>query len=72
MRTKKTDQQFQILSSLVRGLDSATSVMLLNYMVGFLWRDENMYEAVAYWLKSKDEKAGQLGPEDRGKFEEEG
>lgn len=60
MQTKKNNTRFQIVSGMVARLDTTQSVDLLNSLIGDLWREDELYNAVARWSKSKDknEEAG--------------
>ena len=54
MQTKKSNHDFRILSGMVMSLGLEQRSDLLNYLVGYLWRDEELYEGAAKWLKDKE------------------
>lgn len=57
MITKKANHQFQIISDMVRKLSATEKVSLLNYLMGFLWRDEGLYKGISLWLIWQDKEA---------------
>ncbi|MCJ7459308.1 MAG: hypothetical protein MUP17_09975 [candidate division Zixibacteria bacterium] len=61
MITEKANQQFQIVSGMVRKLSDIEEVSLLNFLIGYLWRDEELYKGISSWLSSqnKEEKKGE-------------
>lgn len=54
MQTKKANQQFQIMSGMVGKLDDKEQASLLNHLLGYLWRDEELYKGVSAWLGKKE------------------
>ncbi len=54
MQTRKNNTRFQIVSGMVSRLDTVQSVDLLNFLIGDLWRDDELYNAVARWSKGKE------------------
>ncbi|MCJ7828314.1 MAG: hypothetical protein MUP81_01050 [Dehalococcoidia bacterium] len=57
MITKKANHQFQIVSGMVRKLSDIEEMSLLNFLIGFLWRDEELYKGISSWLNSQNKEA---------------
>ncbi|MCJ7791219.1 MAG: hypothetical protein MUP49_02215 [Dehalococcoidia bacterium] len=54
MQTKKNNTRFQIVSGMVGRLDPTQAVDLLNFLIGDLWREDELYNAIARWSKGKE------------------
>jgi len=54
MQTKKNNQQFQIMSGMVGKLNDKEQVSLLNHLLGYLWREEELYKGISSWLGNQD------------------
>ena len=54
MQTKKNNQQFQIISGMVGKLSDPERISLLNFLIGYLWREEELYKGISSWLGDQD------------------
>lgn len=54
METKKSNQDFQILRGMVVKLTDCEQLSLLHFLMGYLWRDKDLYKGVTAWLKNRE------------------
>jgi len=59
MITKKSDQDFQILKGMVAKLGDFEQLSLLTFLIGYLWRDKELYKGVTAWLKVRETQEAQ-------------